>query len=293
LGPFEVRAPRAARVRERATELRRQTLLLACCVLSGLAWSVGCTELAPGSDTLLAAPAPLGAAGTDAEPPVDPRWGCLGKPAAPRAVALRPTVGFSLGLNDPVRQGTPPDASMRACNRFDIDCTAPVQGPATPAADGLMHLELPQGFAGFLEITSPAIIPALYFFSQPLQTDRQEEFIVVSFDTAVALAASGAVAIDPELGLIAVRTMDCQGVLGGGVEFSNQTGGVPFAFIDGLPAIGYTVSNREGLGGFVNVPPGLVILEGQEVSSGQVTGTVSVVVRKGWFSYGDLNPAPQ
>ena len=152
--------------------------------------------------------------------------------------------------------------------------------------------ELPQGFAGFIEIASPAIIPVLYFFSQPLQADRQDEFIVVSFDTARALAASGDVSLDPEMGLIAVRTMDCQGELSGGVEFSMQTGGTPFAFVDGLPAIGYSVSNREGLGGFVNVAPGLVVLQGQEVSSGQLTGTASVVVRKGWFAYGDLNPAP-
>jgi hypothetical protein len=268
--------------------------LLPCCVLCAIAGNAGCTELAPGSDTLQIAPAPLGAAGAGAEqPPVDPKWACLGKSASPSAVALRPTVGFSLGLNDPATQATPPGASMRACNRFDIDCAAPVQGPAAPAADGLMHLELPQGFAGFLEIMSPAIIPVLYFFSQPLQADRQDEFIVVSFDTARALAASGDVALDPELGLIAVRTMDCQGELSGGVEFSNQTGGVPFAFVDGLPAIGYAVSNREGLGGFVNVPPGLVVLQGQEVSSAHLTGTVSVVVRKGWFAYGDLNPAPQ
>ena len=267
--------------------------LLRWCALSGLAWNAGCTELAPGSDTLQAEPAPLGASGAGAALPGDPKWACLGKPASPSAVALRPTVGFSLRLNDPATQSTPPGASVRACNRFDLDCAAPVQGPAEPAADGLIHLQLPQGFAGFLEIRSPAIISVLYFFSQPLQAERQDQFIVVSFETARALATSGAVELDPELGLVAVRTMDCQGELTGGVEFSNATGGVPFAFVDGLPAIGYVVSNREGIGGFVNVPPGLVVLQGQEVSSAQLTGTASVVVRKGWFAYGDLNPAPQ
>jgi len=273
------------------TGIRRR--LIRWMVLSGVAWNVGCTELAPGSDTLQAESAPLGSSGAGAAPPGDPKWACLGKPASPSAVALRPTVGFSLRLNDPATQSTPPAASLRACNRFDIDCGAPVAGPAVPAADGLLHLELPQGFAGFLEITSPAIIPALYFFSAPLQSDRQEVFIVVGLETARALATSSDVALDPELGLIAVRTMDCRGELSGGVEFSNATGGVPFAFVDGLPAIGYVVSNREGLGGFVNVPPGLVVLQGREVGSAQVTGTASVVVRKGWFSYGDLNPAPQ
>lgn len=239
-------------------------------------------------------PGQLESAGAGSMPRVsaDPKWGCLDAMELPRAVALRPTVSFSLHLYDPTSQATPPGSSVRACNRFDLDCTAPVDGPAQPAQDGLIHLNLPQGFAGFLEVTSPAIVPALYFFNPALESDRQDEFIVVSFDTARALAGSGSVDLDPELGMIAVRTMDCTGELSGGVEFSNDKGGVPFAFVDGLPVIGYIVSNGDGIGGFVNVPPGLVVLQGQEAGSSRVSGKASVLVRKGWFAYGDLNPAP-
>jgi hypothetical protein len=259
------------------------------------AWGiVGCTALASGTDTLSAEPGQLESAGAPAASPpaADPKWGCLDAVATPRAVALRPTVSFSLRLYDPTTQATPPQSSVRACNRFDLDCAAPVDGPAVPAQDGLIHLNLPQGFAGFLEVTSPAIVPALYFFNPPLDTDRQDEFIVVGFDTARALASQSSVALDPELGMIAVRTMDCTGELSGGVEFSNDKGGVPFAFVDGLPVIGYVVSNGDGIGGFVNVPPGLVVLQGQEAGSSRISGKASVIVRKGWFAYGDLNPAP-
>jgi len=260
-----------------------------------LAWgAAGCTALASGGDTLEAVPNQPASAAADAMSPTnaDPKWGCLDAMEAPRAVALRPTVSFSLHLYDPTSQATPPGSSVRACNRFDLDCAAPVDGPAEPAQDGLIHLTLPQGFAGFLEVTSPAIIPALYFFSPALESDRQDEFIVVGFDTARALASSGSINLDPELGMIAVRTMDCTGELSGGVEFSNKKGGVPFAFVDGLPVVGYVVSSSDGIGGFVNVPPGLVVLQGQEAGSARISGTASVVVRKGWFAYGDLNPAP-
>jgi hypothetical protein len=212
--------------------------------------------------------------------------------ATPRAVALRPTVSLSLRLYDPTTQATPPGCSVRACNRFDLDCAAPVDGPALPAQDGFIHLELPQGFAGFLEMTSPAIVPALYFFNPPLESDRRDQFIVAGPDTARAFAGTGNVELDPEMGMIAVRTMDCTGELSGGVEFSNDKGGVPFAFVDGLPVIGYVVSNGDGIGGFVNVPPGLVVLQGQEAGSARLSGKTSVLVRKGWFAYGDLNPAP-
>ena len=257
--------------------------------------AAGCTALASGADTLDATPNQLESTAAAAPPPerADPKWGCLDQMETPRAVALRPTVSFSLHLYDPTTRATPPQSSVRACNRFDLDCAAPVDGPAEPAQDGLIHLSLPQGFAGFLEVTSPAIIPALYFFNPALESDRQDEFIVVGLDTARALASSGNVALDPELGMIAVRTMDCTGELSGGVQFSNDKGGVPFAFVDGLPVVGYVVSNGDGIGGFVNVPPGLVVLQGQEAGSSRLSGKASVLVRKGWFAYGDLNPAPE
>jgi hypothetical protein len=254
--------------------------------------ALACTELAPGSDTLLEQPMPLETSTRNAQ--LDEKWACLGMPAPASAVALRPQVAFSLGLNDPATGAAPADASVRACTRFDIDCGNPVQGPTPLADDGLFHLMLPRDFNGFLEITSAAIIPELYYFNPALRSDRQDEFIILSLATAQGLAASGNIVIDPELGMVAVRTMDCQGQLSAGVQFSNDVGGgIPFAFIDGLPVPGYEVTNEEGLGGFANVRTGTVVVQGQETGSGQISGTSSIVVRKGWLTIGDLNPALQ
>jgi len=261
---------------------------VALCVLSASA----CTELESGSDLLEMQPGLL--SGTGAAAAVsDPKWACLDGAEPPSAVALRPMVTFSLGLNDPSTRSAPPDASIRACNRFDLQCSTPVLGPLGMSADELFHLSLPQGFDGFLEITSPAIIPALYVFSRPLQTDVQDEFIVVSLATARGLAASGSVQLDPMLGLMAVRTRDCLGEISAGVRFSNDKGGTAFAFVDGLPVVGYDETNDEGLGGFVNVPLGTVVVQGQEATSGRVSGTATVLLRAGWIAIVELDPRPQ
>jgi hypothetical protein len=265
--------------------------LLVCAALCGLTAS-GCTELASGSDLLEMEPRML--AGSAGSPPVeDPKWACLDGSERPSAVLLRPTVTFSLALNDPSTRSVPPGASVRACNRFDLECATPVLGPLELSADNLFHLSLPQGFDGFLEITSPAIIPSLYVFSRPLQTDLDDEFIVVSLATARGLAASGSVQLDPTLGLVAVRTRDCLGELTAGVRFSNDKGGTAFAFVDGLPVVGYDESNAEGLGGFVNVPLGTVVLQGQEAMSGRVSGTATVLMRAGWIAIVELDPRPR
>lgn len=258
---------------------------------------VACTELEPGSDLRSSDPGESGvgmlSGGGGAPPAEDPKWDCLDGSEPPSAVALRPTVTFTLGLNDPSTGGAPPGATLRACNRFDLECAAPVAGPLELGPDNRFHLPLPQSFAGYIELTSPAIIPALYVFSRPLMTDVEDEFIVVSLATAQGLAASSSVQLDTMLGLVAVRTRDCQGELSSGVRFSNDRGGTPFAFVDGLPVVGYDETNEEGLGGFLNVPLGTVVVQGQEAMSGRLTGTATVALRARWIAIVDLDPRPR
>jgi hypothetical protein len=57
--------------------------------------------------------------------------------------------------------------------------------------------------------------------------------------------------------------------------------------------VGYDESNAEGLGGFVNVPLGTVVLQGQEATSGRVSGTATVLLRAGWIAIVDLDPRPE
>lgn len=258
-------------------------------VLCALGWGSACTELAPGSDILLAAPGKLGAADAGAER-ADPRWACLGKGEAPGAVALRPSVGLSLAVLDPALQTTPAGLQVRACNRIDVDCMTPAVPATGVSSDGLIHLSLLQGFNGFLEITSPTIVPFLFFVSRPLETERQETLNVIGPGALQALAGSGDVTINQALGFLLLRSFDCQGELTSGVAISNGAGGEPFNFVDGLPNVGGDVTEVDGIVGFVNVPTGSVVAQGLEPETGKVTGTVNVVVRRGWFTYGDLNP---
>jgi hypothetical protein len=259
----------------------------ACLVCAALS---GCTELAPGSDTLVQSTEPIL---PDAGPSSDPRWVCLDDLATSGAVSLRPSVELTLSVTDIGTDQPPAGLTARACNKLDVNCTAPVASAPGVAADGALHLTVPQLFNGFVEITSPTSVPTLYFLNRDLQANASEALSVVNPMSLGALATSGGVSLDPTLGHLLIRVFDCDGEPASGVELTNNVGGQPFIFVDGLPSLGPNVTTRDGLGGYVNVPLGFATLRGRTVSGSRQVAESSVVVRERWFTYGDVEPVPQ
>lgn len=247
-----------------------------------------CTELAPGGDRLPQTVAPNQ---PDAAPAGDPQWACLGEPDPGRADPLVPSVELALRVTDTVT-GVPPDSLLgRACARRDVACSTPLSDEVAVDVDGALHLPVPRAFNGFVELRSPSTVPTMYFINRPLMRDRQEGFGIVSTLALQGLVVQGNVVLDPMLGEVLIRVFDCQGTPGDGVELANDRGGEVFAFVTGLPRVGESVTREEGIGGFINVPTDISVLQGIVAASGQEVGTVAVTVRAGWFSYGDITPA--
>jgi hypothetical protein len=226
----------------------------------------------------------------EAGAPPDPRWACLDEPPQASAVALGAQPTLTLVPVD-IASGAPPEGLMaRACRRLDVDCLTPVTSGVTLADDNALHLPVPRGFDGFVELTSPASVSTMYFVNQPMLADRVEAFRLLNRPGLQALATQGGVTLDPELGHLLIRVFDCEGAPASGIQLSNDRGGEPFSFVNGLPSTGADVTTADGLGGFVNVPPVLVVLQGLKVDDGRVVSTPSVSVRSSWFTYGDVEP---
>jgi hypothetical protein len=130
----------------------------------------------------------------------------------------------------------------------------------------------------------------MYFLNQPMLVDRVESFRLLNPLGQQALAMQVGVTLEPELGHLLIRVFDCEGAPASGVQLSNDRGGEPFSFVSGLPSTGADVTTADGLGGFINVPPVLVVLQGVEVDDKRVISTPSVSVRSQWFTYGDVEP---
>jgi hypothetical protein len=201
------------------------------------------------------------------------------------------TVDLRLTVTDTV-DGMPPEGLVgRACARLDVMCDRPLTDPVAPGVDdGSIHLSVPWQFDGFIELTSPTTVPTMFFVNQPLMRPTIEAFDIVSRLALGGLALQGNVALDPTLGHVLIRTFDCQGEPAAGVELSNSLDGQAFAFVDGLPQVGANVTTTDGIGGFVNVPTLIAVLQGIMAESAREVGRTTVTVRAGWFSYGDVEP---
>jgi hypothetical protein len=250
---------------------------------------VGCVELKAGSDE-----APLASDGAlKTFSSLGPEWSCLDTPPPIEPPSTERRVSFSMPIIESISGLPPASLKVRACALLDVPCLMPTTpDPVGPSEDGLVHLSLPRGFDGFLEITSPDTAPALFFMHEPLERDTEAQALpLISALGLAALAANNGAELDlSKSGLIVVRTYDCLGAPAAGVEVTNDRGGQVFVFVDGLPRVGLTVTDVAGLGGFMNVAPGFVRVTGRHVESGEVSGAESLVVRAQWLSFGDLQP---
>jgi hypothetical protein len=257
---------------------------------AGALWLVACTELAPGTDRL---DQRIGTNFPDSGLSSDERWTCLGQPGPSEADRLVPTVDLALAVADGVTNTVPEGLTARACPRLDVLCDTPVGAAVAATVDGMVHLPVPQSFDGYEEITSPTGVPTMYFLNRDLLRDTVEVLPLVSRLALGGLAQQASIVLDPMLGHLLIRVFDCAGAPASDVELSTNGGGTPFVFVDGLPNVGVEVTADDGLGGFVNVPMGYAVLQGRLVPRDVVIGTASVVVRPGWFTYGDVEPLPQ
>jgi hypothetical protein len=156
-----------------------------------------------------------------------------------------------------------------------------------------MHLSVPQRFDGFVEITSPSTVPTLYFVNRELMRDTAENFAIITRAALAGLAMQGNVTLDPALGHVLIRTFNCERQPASGVQLSNDKEGRPFVFVDGFPVMDRDETTEDGIGGFVNVPLEIVVLQGFIRGHDGPVSNASVIVRPGWFSYGDVEPLPE
>jgi hypothetical protein len=259
--------------------------LLLGALLSGLA----CTEFKDANDT----------GGETVDGLLSPsgnNWTCLGGAATPPRTPPTNSAGASpatyiLPVIDFVTQMTPSGVVARACARVDVDCDNPIVEDVTVSAAGVLALPLFEGFDGFVEVTAAGFVPALFFLQGPMQGDTQAfPAYLVPLSSAAALAVSIGAPLDERFGLIGFWALDCDGLPAQGVVMSNDAGGQIYNFVDGLPA--FQQATVDGIGGFINVPPGRALVRAVLSGVGETIDVQSLVVRGGWISVSNLQPAP-
>lgn len=248
--------------------------------LLSLPMALACTDYEPASDSLP----------EDTINELGPEWSCLNRtvepPTVPTFSGTVPRVVFSIQVVDLSTGQIYPDAQVRACGLADVNCDAPVTDLLSVDAEGWVDVPLFQNFTGFLEITSPETVPYLFYLTEPLAPTSTIEYPLA----VVSLASLGPlvqlVGVDPQpgTGVIAVRVFNCTGDTTSGASLTTQSRGVPWYFVDGLPTGMGSATGAEGIAGYVNVPPGLAVVEVRAPDGTMVAGPQSLVVRANWLS---------
>jgi hypothetical protein len=252
-------------------------------VVLALASATGCSgfdgagDIAPGD----IAPGDMMAAGalgtTVSQSAAD--WSCLGAPpAAPPSVTGAGNVRYSVLLRSLL--GVPlNNVVARACQAADLSCATPV-GTGQGLNGEFLSVDVPLGFAGFLEIQADGHMPTMD--TQPLQP----------IPTAAVGQLTQALNVEavPELAILSVAVVDCREQRAPGASFSNNLGGRSFYFADGVPNVEASATDISGLGGFINVPVRLVEVTAELEADGRLIGTRNVLPRASWLTVVQVRP---
>ncbi len=254
--------------------------------------ALACTEFEPGTDELTEG-GELAEMGSGAlQPAVGRDWSCIG-PRRPEPMVARDNTGAarlvqSVQVLSLVAGTVPPDTTVRACAQRDLACATPITAALPVDAQGWVDLPLYDGFDGYLEVRSPVIIPMMLFYQAPLRgTSRTDSEPVAQVEVPVLTQLTTAIGTpqDPNLGLLVLRAFDCSSDPAPGVRFTVDKPAVPYYFVAGLPSSQVTETEGSGLGGFINVPIGITVVDAI-LSNGEADFTEprTLFTRPGWMT---------
>lgn len=292
---IETGSPRAAERRHG----RAGGALLASALLCS-----SCVKFASELDTVAATPGAGGVSEQSAGSPLEPEgalalgrdWSCALAGAVPIEVdGSQAPLSYVFDLEHFVT-GQPIDgARVRTCFRADVGCESPLSETVVNGSTSRAQVTAYEGFNGYLEITAAGMLPYLVFlgpWSPALLAELESVALRVLPEAALqALGTTANVPLDPGAGVVAIAALDCAGASAGGVRLELDRSAIPYAFVNDLPVINRDSTSAQGLAGFVNVPPGIVVVTGYRDGVSEPVGVESMLVRPGWVSNTFLLPA--
>jgi hypothetical protein len=202
----------------------------------------------------------------ESQPTGDDPWSCIEgrRPLLPPPEGRPETVTYTVSIVDWVTQEAPPGLTIRVCNRIDALCNEPL-AVVTPEPSRQVSFPLPARFEVYLVLEATEHVPATYYFDGPVTESRVGGLIqLLRLSTAAGLAQQFlGTQLDPTMGVLALRSYDCNGAIAAGAVFEMEPNmGVPYTLINGAPTRSIVPTDASGIAGFANVPQGGFLVRG-------------------------------
>lgn len=223
----------------------------------------------------------------ETQPSAGDAWGCLDAPRAPAPSSeeLPETITYTVPIVDWVTDEAPPGLEIRVCNRIDTMCAEPIS-VFTPPPERVISFALPARFEVYLMLQATDTVPAVFYFDGPVTSDLVGGRIqLMRVPVVIGLAQTLGITLDLTMGVLSLRSHDCNGAITPGTMFEIEpAAGVAYTLINGSPILSVLPTDRAGLAGFVNVPPGTFVARGFLAEGKREFGLANFGIRPGWFS---------
>jgi hypothetical protein len=222
-------------------------------------------------------------------------WRCLGNVVRPASEARM--VSLTLRVVEALTTQAPADLQAKFCSKLDVDCSHPLAGASFVDQAGRLVAQVQAGFDGYIELSSSATLPALFFVTLPVWQDTVIENVVplLSAESFQGIASALGTALDLEqLGDVFALTSDCAGVPAAGVRFEvdRETATTKrYYMVNNVPVGSATATDAAGSGGYLNLEAGFTSITGFVASSGARIGEAGFIVRAGAVSYPLILPS--
>jgi hypothetical protein len=199
--------------------------------------------------------------------------------------------GGALGVGfDGYLRFTPPTASCTDKDAF---------GDVGPLICGLLGSACDTSVPDDPDCLFPIFVPALLFFNPAVKSDISTPIpvpLVPTREAQTLIAAAGG-NFSPTTGIVFTTSVDCNGAPAPGVALTidkHQDVVTELYSQNGVISSTATVTDESGLGGYIGVPAGFVVIDGflgSNTATAKKIGEVGVNVEAFTISYSNLSPS--
>jgi hypothetical protein len=152
----------------------------------------------------------------------------------------------------------------------------------TPEPARLISFPVPARFEVFLLLQATDFLPATYYFDGPISENRVGGLIqMLRFPTAAGLARQYlGTELDPMMGVLALRSYDCNGAIVAGAVFELEPNmGVPYTLINNAPTRSIIPTDGSGIAGYANLPQGGFLVRGFVADDTREFGLANFIIQ--------------
>lgn len=220
----------------------------------------------------------------------NPTWQCLDEPPSGESLTGEihlSTRVVSMGAKQPLTGIT-----VALCAKLDVTCLDP-QSTFTSGSMGELDIVMRAGFDGYLKAEGQGLSPTLFFFPLLYESRDLGSLPMTNPAFSAALFQQLGTAFTGDRGVITFSVLNCARQPAAGVVLTSSTADldtIPFYLVNGLPSRDVKMTDTVGVGGFVNVPIGTMLLTATLAAEKRKLDLVSVVTRPGYLSMVLIDP---